>query len=256
MSRKLAGMMKINHKMLQEKPPKVAVLPWGATEAHSSHLPYGSDVIEAYSVSKSAAELALKEGAAVIVYPAIPFGNNAQQLDQHGTIHLSTATALGILRDVADSLTRQGIDRLIIVNSHGGNNFQPLVRDLEKEFPILVAVADLHRMIPERVAEIFDNPGDHAGQLETSFMMHLKPESVHFPQAGEGKTIPFRVGGLNQPGVWTPRPWSHTQPDLGSGNPAGASPEKGRLYVEALCEALKEVIVGVAKAKKGELPYV
>src|SRR5262245_51973742 len=78
-----------NYQQLREYRPAVAVVPWGATEAHNDHLPHGTDVIEACAVSERAAELAHEAGARVVVLPAIPFGNNAQQLDQVATISLA-----------------------------------------------------------------------------------------------------------------------------------------------------------------------
>jgi creatinine amidohydrolase len=248
--------MKVNYKQLKEDPPNVAVLPWGAVEAHNQHLPFGSDVMEASMVAESAVELAAEEGAQVIVYPPIPFGNNAQQMDEIAAIHFSTSTSLAILKDIVISLNKQGIDRLLIVNSHGGNDFKPLIRDLQNEYPVLVVLADLHKMIPDIVNELFENPGDHAGEMETSFILALNPQDVYQNQAGPGKQKPFKVKGINQPGIWSPRPWSKTHPDLGSGDPHKATKEKGKRYFEALCLAVKDVIVGLSLAEKGDLPYI
>ena len=89
---------------IKDDPPNVAILPWGATEAHGQHLPYGTDVLQAEAFAVHSAELAIHEGAKVIVYPPIPFGNNAQQLDQFATIHLSTTTAFAILKDVVQKM--------------------------------------------------------------------------------------------------------------------------------------------------------
>jgi creatinine amidohydrolase len=75
-------------------------------------------------------------------------------------------------------------------------------------------------------------------------------------QAGEGRTIPFAIEALRTPGVWTPRPWSVTQPDTGAGNPKAASAEKGRRYFEAVVGAVAEFIVGMSKAQRGESPYM
>src|SRR6185437_13900703 len=119
-----------NYAQLKSYRPNVAVLPWGATEAHNYHMPHGTDVVEARTLAERAAKLAFEAGAKPIVLPAIPFGNNAQQMDQVATINISTATASAILGDVAQSLKTQGIDRLVILNAHGGNEFKPIVRDL------------------------------------------------------------------------------------------------------------------------------
>src|SRR2546421_313216 len=111
-----------NYKQLRELAPNVAVLPWGATGAHNYPLPHGTDVIEATTLAEHAAAAAHARGARVVVLPAIPFGNNAQQLDQVATISLRTTTAAAILTDVAHSLTTQGIDRLVPLHAHGGDD--------------------------------------------------------------------------------------------------------------------------------------
>lgn len=148
------------------------------------------------------------------------------------------------------------MDRLVILNSHGGNEFKPLVRDLMLRRPILAVTVNFYQMIPDVHADIFDNPGDHADEMETSLLLHLAPNLVRLAEAGIGERRPFALRSLEQPGVWTPRPWSATQPDTGSGNPARATAEKGRRYFDAVCDAITAVIVELGKAKKGELPYL
>lgn len=244
------------YRQLLDAPPNVAVLPWGATEAHNYHLPHGTDVIEASCLAQRAAELAVARGAKPIVLPTIPFGNDSQQLDQVATISISTTTAMCLLRDVIDSLMAQGIDRMILINAHGGNEFKPLVRDLMRQTGMLIVVANFWQMIPGALKQTFDDPGDHAGEMETSLLLHLTPDWVQLQHAGDGRRVPFAIRGLDQPGTWTPRPWSHSHPDTGSGDPRKASAEKGRNYFDALTEALAALIVSMSAAAKGELPYV
>jgi creatinine amidohydrolase len=248
--------LEANHRQLTESPPLVAVLPWGATEAHNWHLPYGTDVIEATLFAERAAALAFEGGARVAVLPTIPYGNDEQQLDQACTISFTTATALAILRDVARSLTRQGIDRLVILNAHGGNQFQPLVRDVQSEFGLLVVVANFYEMAPEVKRAAFETPGDHADEMETSLLLHLRPELVELSHAGSGPRVPFAISGMKQPGVWSPRPWSKSHPDTGSGDPSKATAAKGKQFFDAVTEALATLLVDLSKAKKGELPYL
>src|SRR5215212_4662460 len=136
-----------NYRQLLDNKPNVAVLPWGATEAHNFHLPHGTDIIEATEIAIRAAAIAHERGAKPGVLPAIPFGNNEQQLDQVATISITTRTAAAILRDVVRSLSRQRIDRLAIVNAHGGNEFKPLVRDLQSEFAgVLIVVVNFFQV--------------------------------------------------------------------------------------------------------------
>jgi creatinine amidohydrolase len=248
--------LEANHRQLTAARPEVAVLPWGATEAHNWHLPYGTDVIEGTRIAERAAELAYQRGAKVAVLPTIPFGNDEQQLDQVCTISFRTATAAAILSDVARSLAKQRIDRLVILNAHGGNQFQPLVRDVQCEYGVLIVVANFFQMAPEVMKATFEEPGDHADELETSLLLHLCPELIELDRAGQGARVPFAIAGLNQPGVWTPRPWSKSHPDTGSGNPAKATAEKGAKYFEAVTESLASLLVDLAKAHKGDLPYV
>lgn len=245
-----------NHRQLSESPPRVAVLPWGATEAHNQHLPYATDVIEAARISEQAAALAHERGAAVIVLPPIPFGNDEQQLDQACTISITTPTAIAILNDVARSLVHQGIDRLVIVNGHGGNQFQPLVRDVESKYRLLVIVANFFDMVPDVKQATWERPGDHADEFETSLMLYLCPELVELQHAGRGERVPFQIEGLAQPGVWTPRPWSLSHPDMGSGDPSRATAEKGKRFFEAVTVALADLLVNLSQAEKGQLPYV
>jgi creatinine amidohydrolase len=233
----------LTYQQLVEGTPNVVILPWGATEAHNRHLPYAADVIEAQIISQESAMRATKSGARVVVLPAIPFGNNAQHLDQSVTIHFNTITAFHIIDDVCASLIAQNIKRLIIINAHGGNNFKPLVRDLQNKYNMLIIVADILDMIPEHVKRIFDDPGDHAGELETSLLMYLCPDMIDLSAAGSGKRNKFKIPGLDQPGIWTPRPWSKIHPDSGSGNPSAASAKKGEEYFNLLCDALSVTIV-------------
>lgn len=244
-----------NYRQLLDYQPNVAVLPWGATEAHNYHLPHGTDVIEATEVATKAAEMAHRQGVRPIVLPTIPFGNNEQQLDQVATISFSTSTALAILNDTVRSLSRQGIDRLVILNGHGGNQFKPIVRDISARYDSLIVVANFYELCPDTL-DIFDEPLGHACEMETSFLLHVCPDLVQMELAGDGSRVPFEIEGLSQPGVWTPRPWSQSHPDTGCGDPSKATAEKGEIYVRQVTEALCEVLVGLSNAKKGQLPYV
>lgn len=248
-------LLEANNQQLEASPPTVAVLPWGAVESHNYHLPYGTDVLEATGLAERAAAVATAQGARVIVLPAVPFGNDEQQLDQACTISLTTTTAYAILRDVVRSLTTQGIDRLILVNGHGGNQFKPLIRDLQGEFEVLIVLADFFNMAKEEFNAIFEDPGDHADEFETSVMLHMYPELVQMEHARLGETVPFEIDGIIQDGVWTPRPWSSSHPDTGCGDPRMASKEKGEAYCNAVVAALSRLMVGLAKAEKGTLPY-
>ena len=131
-----------NWKTIKSSSFDVAVLPWGATEAHNYHLPYGTDIVEAEEIAAESARLAWEKGAKVIVLPAIPFGVNTGQHDILLDMNMNPSTQLTVLRDVVQVLSRQGIHKLVILNSHGGNDFKPMIRELGLQFNLcLYAVA-------------------------------------------------------------------------------------------------------------------
>ena len=124
-----------NWKGIKDGVYDVAILPWGATEAHNYHLPYGTDIIEAEAIAAEAARIAFEKGAKIIVLPAIPFGVNTGQREVMLDLNMNPSTQLVVLRDLVEVLNRQGIHKLILLNSHGGNDFKPMIRELGFQFP-------------------------------------------------------------------------------------------------------------------------
>src|SRR5207237_6719549 len=108
-----------------------------------------------------------------------------QQLDQVATIHLGTETALSLLRDVARSLKKQGIDRLMLLNAHGGNDFKPMVRDVQSESGVLIVVINFWQMVPDVHRATFELTGDHADEMETSLLLQPRPNLVPLKTAGQ-----------------------------------------------------------------------
>src|SRR2546426_4481666 len=105
---------------------EVAVLPWGATEAHNLHLPYSTDNIETERIAALAAGHAWQLGARVVVLPVVPFGVNTMQLDIPLCLNLNPSTQALLLRDLATALAGQGVRKLGILNGHGGEDFRPI----------------------------------------------------------------------------------------------------------------------------------
>ena len=86
----------------------VAVLPWGATEAHNYHLPYGTDVIECDRLGALAVGAAWEQGAKVVLLPTVPFGVQTGQLDIPLCLNLNPSTQAAILHDLVRSLEMHG----------------------------------------------------------------------------------------------------------------------------------------------------
>ncbi len=231
----------------------VAVLPWGATEAHNYHLPYGTDTLQSEQIAAESARLAWEAGARVVVLPAVPFGVQTGQLDIPLCLNLNPSTQAAVLADLARALEGQGVRKLVLLNGHGGNDFRAIIRELQPRVDLFLCTLDWYRCVDP--GPFFAEPGDHAGELETSVMMHVAPELVlPLEQAGPGRQRRFRIAGLHEGWAWAPRRWTRVSDDTGIGNPAAATPEKGAAFARAVTERIAGFLVGLA-ALDPEDPY-
>lgn len=242
-----------NWKTIKEQPVELAVLPWGATEAHNYHMPYGTDIYEAEAVAAKAAELANSDGADAIVLPCIPFGVNTGQRDIKLDINLYPSTQMAILDDVIETLSRQGICKLMILNSHGGNNFKPILRELGAKYPsMLLTFCNWFQSMDK--SNYFDHPdGDHADEMETSLILHMRPELVKMEQAGDGAAKQWKINGLNESWAWAERQWSRVTEDTGVGDPREATAQKGERFFKDVTEKVARLMVDMAGADLDDL---
>jgi len=230
---------------------EVAVLPWGATEAHNYHLPYTTDNILTERIAALAAGRAWERGAKVVVLPLVPFGVNTGQLDIPLCINMNPSTQALVLRDVATALAGQGIPKLVILNGHGANDFRQMIRELQPAAPFICMV-NWYQAVDQK--QFFSDLGDHAGELETSVMLHLAPELARpLTEAGPGRARRFKLAALREKWAWAPRNWRQVTDDTGSGNPAAATAEKGRKYTEAVTETVAAFLVDLAKSKTDQM---
>ncbi len=242
-----------NWKYIKDARFEMAVLPWGATEAHNYHLPYGTDNIEGGAFAAEAARIAWEKGAKLVVLPTIPYGVNTGQTDIYLDMNMRPATQKAVLEDIITVLDRQGIKKLMLLNSHGGNNWKSIIRELGLDFPeMFLAVCEWYRAVDNNA--YFDIPGDHAGELETSLLLHLKPELV-LPQSewGKGKEKHNRIEAFRQGWAWNERPWSKITEDTGVGDPKAATAEKGKRYFQEVSHRLADLFVQLCQADTDSL---
>lgn len=233
--------------VVRESACDLAVLPWGATEAHNFHLPYGTDTFQVRHVAAEAARLAWDAGARVVVLPALPFGVQTGQLDIPLCINLNPSTQLAMLRDIAHSLAGQGVRKLLILNGHGGNDFRAIIRELQPQVKLFLCVANWYACVDPK--PYFREAGDHAGELETSVMLDIAPDLVlPLNAAGPGRARPFRIAALREGWAWAPRHWTQVTDDTGVGDPKSATARKGAAYVQAVCERLSAFLIELAGA--------
>jgi creatinine amidohydrolase len=230
----------------------VAVLPWGATEAHNYHLPYATDNVQAEQIAIRAAERAWADGARVVVLPTVPFGVNTTQLDIPLCLNMNPSTQLALLGDLAASLEGQGIHKLLILNGHGGNDFRQIVRELQPRTRVFLSVINWWSCVD--VTRFISEPGDHAGEAETSAMLHLAPDLVRpLEEAGSGRAKASRLRGIREGWAWAPRRWTQVTSDTGIGDPSKSTPEKGEAYVTAAVERIAEFLVELAAVSLDDL---
>lgn len=242
-----------NWKAIKDQDFELAILPWGATEAHNYHMPYGTDIIEADLIAAEAGRIAWEKGARVIILPTIPFGVNTGQDDIKLDINMNPSTQAMVLNDIIEVLDRQGIRKLLIVNSHGGNDFKTMIRELGLEYPdMFLSTCNWFQSLDK--SKYFENMGDHADEMETSLLMHLVPNLVlPLSEAGDGKDKKHKVEGLREGWAWAERKWSKVTADTGVGDPRKATADKGEKYFKSVTEKLSKLFYDLAKVDRDKM---
>jgi creatinine amidohydrolase len=237
-----------NWKTIRDQKIELAVLPWGATEAHNLHLPFSTDNILVEKIAAASAEAAWNNGARVIVLPVIPFGVNTGQMDIRLNINMNPSTQYAILNDVIDVLNRQGIHKFLILNGHGGNDFKQMIRELGLKYPeMFICGCNWYQSFNN--SDFFENSGGHADEMETSILQYLTPELVlPLTEAGEGKGKSFRIKALNEKWAWAERKWSQVTEDTGIGNPFKATAEKGERCFNEIVKKISDLLIELSKA--------
>lgn len=244
-----------NWKQVKATRYEVALLPWGATEAHNWHLPYATDNIQVEAIAAEAGRLAWEQGARVAVLPGIPFGVQTGQLDIPFCINMNPSTQMAVLEDVVASLEGVGVPKLVVLNGHGGNDFKQMLRELQARHPgIFLCTVSWFQV--DRGDGIFDIVGDHADERETSLLLHLAPGLV-LPQEewGEGIDNPWVIPAMREKWAWAQRAWTQATNDTGSGDPRHATAGKGARYFAVLCRKIGAFLRDLALTEPGKMHH-
>jgi creatinine amidohydrolase len=237
---------------------EVAVLPFGATEPHNLHMPYGTDVFQVEEIGRRACAYAYEAGAKVVLLPAVPFGVNTNHLKVPGALacSLTPTTLLAILTDLTDSLSRQGVKKLMLLNGHGGNELKPLTRELHHRSDVFLCVCDWYRVAADQYPKLFEKPGEHADEVETSLGLAFFPDLVRPELADDGAAKPCRFEAVNRGWVSVTRPWHLVSRNTGLGDPRAATAEKGRALMDILTERIGRFLVELAAVPRdATFPY-
>ncbi|MCR8633333.1 creatininase family protein [Paenibacillus radicis (ex Xue et al. 2023)] len=232
------------------KDDALLVLPIGAVEQHGPHMPVFTDTLISETVLTEAFEQ-LPDDANIWLLPAIPYGKSTEHLGHPGTISLSATTLMAVLMDIAKSLRMSRFEKLVLVNTHGGNT--DLLNMMAREIRVETGMA-VFRLDPGGlgsadgwITPVEKQYGIHAGDVETSLVLAAQPDWVHmelapteFPQFPDSRYLQFRS-----------RAFAWVMDDLSrsgiSGDASKATVSKGEAMVKRYGEHLAEALMDMSR---------
>jgi len=233
----------------------VCLLPLACIEKHGEHLPLGTDLFIGMEMARRAAEI-----EPAIVFPPFYLTQIMEARHQPGTIAIGAHLMLRLLEAVCDEIGRNGLSKIILVVSHGGNRFlasfflQSLL-DTRKDYVVYLAQTFWDPGFIDLRDRVLESEFDqHGGEMETSMILAAHPALVKMDQIKRMGTSDERSGkrlgrlqhlaGL-QPGQETPISWYANFPDHYAGDARPATAEKGEQFLEHLVQRLVEGIKAV-----------
>ena len=215
------------------KSDPTVILPLGATEAHGPHLPLGTDTFQPeYVVSVIDRELNDK----VIIAPTLPYGQHSTARNIPGTIDLSFDTLRSVIRDILSAFIRHGVKKIVIISGHAGTSHMTAVteacREIAESNPVdIIFFSDFY--IAAKCGVPGTDGDGHAGMMETSRMLHIRPDTVNEKRpSGTYRQFGYRVLGDA----------SACLPEGVSGNTKNASADIGKEINEFIIKNIKEMI--------------
>ncbi|MET0221192.1 MAG: creatininase family protein [Tardiphaga sp.] len=231
----------------------IAVLPLAATEQHGPHLPLGTDVMIAQAFLDEVRAL-LPADLPVIFLPVQPVGISTEHLAFPGTLTLPTAVALQSWMALGESVARAGIQKLVMVTSHGGNSaaMTLVAQDLRADYGMLAVTTGWNRFgAPDGLFAADEmRHGIHGGAVETSIMLARYPEHVRTDEIADFASAAIAMekdhrwlsAGRPAPFAWQAE---DLHPSGAIGDATQASADKGEQLLKhgarAFCELVADV---------------
>lgn len=239
----------------------IAILPVAATEQHGPHLPVMTDTAIGEGLIKTVLAR-LPDDLDVLVLPIQTVGKSDEHLRFPGTITHSPENLVRSWFEIGEAVHRAGLRKMVIANSHGGNIdvIGILARELRVRLGMLAVTTQWRRFgLPAGLYSPFElSHGIHAGDIETSLMLHFRPELVdmgkakHFPsKAAEMEKGYTHLRPIGQHGFgWIAQ---DINPAGAVGDAASATAEKGRLTAEHQADGFIALLRDVARFPLSEL---
>lgn len=234
---------------VREMDPEIIVFGIGSTEPHGPHLPYGTDVSQAEAVCRRSVIQANQRGARVLMYPTLPIGNNVNFKAYPFACRIRVRTLMNVVLDIIDAVEQEGVRKIVIVNGHGGNTatLKATLREHagrnRPDEGAFVCMTSTFGAVPEDVAERIEHPSDHAGEEETSRMLHLRPDLV---QQERFESFPVQepiIEQLKSEGVYFVPPWHGYLPESAGGETRESSEAKGEALVQGAADWIADLLV-------------
>ena len=216
---------------------RTLLIPFGSVEEHGQHLPLSTDTLQACEVGRRAAEL-----VPLFVAPPIHYGNCRSTSQHPGTLSISTTTLKALLKDIVHAGHRQGLLNFIVLSGHAGKAhclaLQDAGEELLLELPeIRMAVVTEYDLAAREGRGLIETPNDsHAGEIETSRILHSHPQLVQGTSPEEYPTFPTGILVRDKRRYWPGGVW---------GNPAKGTAAKGaaleKLVVRKIVELVREL---------------
>ncbi len=224
---------------------KAVILPVGSCEQHSLHLPLGMDSYSSYILSR---EIASKLSGDVLVLPPIWYGISPHHMHFKGTITLESSTLLSMVRDIARSLDKHGVRKLIIINGHGGNipTLNLALREIKEKTKLKAILINPWELINDVIKDVLESEiWGHACEFETSVALVIIPDKVRKDKITKPN---IKTPKMKYAALWSPirvtTAWNTDEfTDTGSiGDPTKASVEKGEKLWQAMLERTLSVV--------------